>query len=837
MKNLYSIIAALLLTASVFSQVPQYLSYQAIVRKSDNVPDTSANIGMQISILQGSSAGKAVYVETQSAKTNSIGLVTVEIGNGNAVSGKFSSINWAAGPYYILVQTDPEGGSNYTISGTSQLLSVPYALYAGTSGSSNGWSLTGNAGTLDTVDFIGTTDRTPFNIKVNNMPSGRIDSTSGNTFYGYESGNFPADKGIQNTVVGMQSLLSNTTGNDNTALGYHSLVDNTIGGNNVGYGFCTLVKNQIGSSNTALGNWTLFLNTASYNTAVGDSALYANTTGTGNAAVGYQALTANTTGIQNTVVGMQSLLSNTTGNDNTAMGYHSLVDNTIGGNNVGYGFCTLVKNQIGSSNTALGNWTLFLNTASYNTAVGDSALYANTTGTGNAAVGYQALTANTTGIQNTVVGMQSLLSNTTGNDNTAMGYHSLVDNTIGGNNVGYGFCTLVKNQIGSSNTALGNWTLFLNTASYNTAVGDSALYANTTGTGNAAVGYQALTANTTGIQNTVVGMQSLLSNTTGNDNTAMGYHSLVGNTIGGNNVGYGFCTLVKNQIGSSNTALGNWTLFLNTASYNTASGDSALYANTTGTGNAAVGYQALTANTTGSNNTAFGDNALYTNTNGCKNTAIGSWADVGASNTNSTAIGYQATANESNVIVLGNSSIQKLYCAQTSITAISDGRFKKNIKSDIHGLDFIMKLKPVSYNLDVVKLNAYQGKQTEGNDLMAAKQAENIVHNGFLAQDVEEAAKEVNYNFSGLKTPENSKDIYGLGYTDFVVPLVKAVQELKTTNDSLKNENEMLKTALANQEKNIIALQNIVSNNATELAMVKKLVSDKTEKAVAIKLQ
>src|SRR5208283_1851545 len=132
------------------------------------------------------------------------------------------------------------------------------------------------------------------------------------------------------------------------------------------------------------------------------------------------------------------------------------------------------------------------------------------------------------------------------------------------------------------------------------------------------------------------------------------------------------------------------------------------------------------------------------------------------------------------------SSIQKLYCAQTSITAISDGRFKKNIRSDIHGLDFIMKLKPVSYNLDVTRLNAYQGKTITENDKTSVLQAERIVHNGFLAQDVEEAAKEVNYNFSGLKTPENSRDIYGLGYTDFVVPLVKAVQELKDANDRLK---------------------------------------------------
>jgi hypothetical protein len=191
-------------------------------------------------------------------------------------------------------------------------------------------------------------------------------------------------------------------------------------------------------------------------------------------------------------------------------------------------------------------------------------------------------------------------------------------------------------------------------------------------------------------------------------------------------------------------------------------------------------------------------------------------------------------ANENNVIVLGNSSIQKLYCAQTSITAISDGRFKKNIKSDIHGLDFIMKLKPVSYNLDITSLNAYQGKTISESDQKSVMQAEQIVHNGFLAQDVEAAANEVHYNFSGLKTPDNARDIYGLGYTDFVVPLVKSVQELNDANESLKAENETLKAQLTNLEKSIMNLQASVVNNEKELALVKTLMNKKTGKEIAM---
>ena len=368
---------------------------------------------------------------------------------------------------------------------------------------------------------------------------------------------------------------------------------------------------------------------------------------------------------------------------------------------------------------------------------------------------------------------------------------------------------MTNNTTGSSNTALGTWALFRNTtSSFNTAVGDSALYSNTAAGPNTAIGYGTLTANTEGFRNTAVGYFALNRNTAGTNNTALGHASLRDNATGSNNTGVGFCQMTNNTTGGSNTALGTWALFRNTtASFNTAVGDSSLYFNTTGNGNAAVGYGALVNNITGSNNTA-----------------VGHLADAGANTNNSTVIGYQATTNQDNVIVLGNASIQKLYCAQTTITAISDGRFKKNISDDVHGLDFIMKLKPVSYNLDVTKLNAYQGKQVSGKDQEGVKQAENIRHNGFIAQDVEKAAKAVNYDFSGLKTPMDSGDIYGLGYTDFVMPLVKAVQELNEANENLKAENAKLKALLATQASAVNDLQAAQAKNEQEFAALKSII-------------
>ena len=130
MKKIYSILAGLLLTASVFAQAPQKMSYQAVIRNSSNTLITSAPIGMQISVLQGSASGTAVYVETQTPSTNANGLASVEIGGGTVVSGNFSTINWANGPYFIKTETDPTGGTVYTITGTNELMSVPYALFS-----------------------------------------------------------------------------------------------------------------------------------------------------------------------------------------------------------------------------------------------------------------------------------------------------------------------------------------------------------------------------------------------------------------------------------------------------------------------------------------------------------------------------------------------------------------------------------------------------------------------------------------------------------------------------------------------------------------------------------
>ena len=151
MKKIITVCAAIMITAGVFAQSPNKMSYQAVIRNSSNALVTNQGVGMQISILQGSSSGTAVYIETQTPSTNANGLVSLEIGSGIPVTGTFAGINWATGPYFIKTETDPTGGTAYTIAGTNQLMSVPYALFSanGTPGA------TGAAGTNGTNGIDG----------------------------------------------------------------------------------------------------------------------------------------------------------------------------------------------------------------------------------------------------------------------------------------------------------------------------------------------------------------------------------------------------------------------------------------------------------------------------------------------------------------------------------------------------------------------------------------------------------------------------------------------------------------------------------------------------------
>ena len=131
MKKITSLIAIFLISLTVlFAQAPEKFTYQTVVRNASNALVADAEVGVRLSILQGDATGNAVYVETHTATTNANGLLTLEIGGGTVQQGTFAGINWANGPFFLKTETDPTGGSSYSVTSTQQLMSVPYALYA-----------------------------------------------------------------------------------------------------------------------------------------------------------------------------------------------------------------------------------------------------------------------------------------------------------------------------------------------------------------------------------------------------------------------------------------------------------------------------------------------------------------------------------------------------------------------------------------------------------------------------------------------------------------------------------------------------------------------------------
>ena len=130
MRKINLLLGMLLFSAIAFAQAPNKMSYQAVVRDAADQLLANKAIGLQVTIEQGTAGGAAVYVETFTPTTNANGLVTLEIGTGNIVSGDITTIDWENGPYFIKTETDPTGGTSYSLAGTTELMSVPYALHA-----------------------------------------------------------------------------------------------------------------------------------------------------------------------------------------------------------------------------------------------------------------------------------------------------------------------------------------------------------------------------------------------------------------------------------------------------------------------------------------------------------------------------------------------------------------------------------------------------------------------------------------------------------------------------------------------------------------------------------
>ncbi|PCJ64375.1 MAG: hypothetical protein COA58_13560 [Bacteroidetes bacterium] len=333
---------------------------------------------------------------------------------------------------------------------------------------------------------------------------------------------------------------------------------------------------------------------------------------------------------------------------------------------------------------------------------------------------------------------------------------------------------LIGENAGISHTASERGSIFIgqdagrsNTSgNLSVAIGDSALRSNTTAVGNVAIGRQALFSNITSIGNTAVGYQSLL-NTTGSGNTGVGVLAASANTSGINNTFYGM------QAG---------------------------FAYTTGNYNVINGYQ-----------------GGWT-VSGSSNTYIGAQVGPTTSYDNVVALGSGATPTASNQVRFGNASTTSIGGNQ-NWTNTSDARFKNNVKENVVGLDFILTLRPVTYNLDHNKIAAFTGedkKLSEEAEYMKKQRTENSkkVQTGFIAQEVEEAAKKLHFDFSGIDAPKNDKDHYGLRYAEFVVPLVKGMQEQQELIQAQQTQLDSQEAVILEMQKQLAALKALITTQA-----------------------
>jgi hypothetical protein len=145
MKKIF-LVFSIFLALNAVAQVPQGINYQAVIRNTNGTTVNNSTVGLRLRIIQSSAVGTPVYAESFTETTTNIGLVNVVLGQGNVIAGSFNSINWGAGPYFLEVAADASGGTNYTVIGTQQMMSVPYALYAENSGTPGPQGATGPQG-------------------------------------------------------------------------------------------------------------------------------------------------------------------------------------------------------------------------------------------------------------------------------------------------------------------------------------------------------------------------------------------------------------------------------------------------------------------------------------------------------------------------------------------------------------------------------------------------------------------------------------------------------------------------------------------------------------------
>lgn len=510
MKKFTLLTATLLITLSILAQTPPKMSYQCVVRNATGTLVTNQAIGIKISILQGSVTGIVVFAETYSPnpQTNSNGLVTLEIGSGTAINGTFPGIDWSAGPYFLKAETDPTGGTNYTIAGTSQLLSVPYALYAKTvengfsgnyndltnrptlfSGSYNdltnrpvlfdgAWaSLTGKPTTLS---GYGITDGMSITHAANNITTTNISNWNTAFGWGNHSGLYrpisyvPTWTEVTNkptTVAGYGITDAVKLSGDQTIAGNKTFTGTINASNKTIVNVSDPVNNQDVATKhyiDAQQPWIIFQE--STQSVIGNNSPVVNT-GVRNIFIGKSSGMNNIGGVYNTFIGSEAGFQNTIGTYNVAIGYNALKENDEGSHNIAIGANALRLNKVSSPGSLGGN-------GFENIAIGENALEYSIS-RGNTAIGINALRLITDGAENVGVGGSVMRDMPNGWGNTAMGANSMISAANGViDNVAFGVSA--GEHIGSNgNVFVGAFSGRMNQGSNNIFLGNRAGHGDT----------------------------------------------------------------------------------------------------------------------------------------------------------------------------------------------------------------------------------------------------------------------------------------------------------------------------------------------------------------------
>ncbi len=398
---------------------------------------------------------------------------------------------------------------------------------------------------------------------------------------------------------------------------------------------------------------------------------------------------------------------------------------------------------------------------------------------------------NTASEHNTFVGYQVGKATNAGRDNTAMGALSLTKNTSGDFNTGVGDETLENNTTGARNTAVGNDALRQNQdGNNNTAIGQTSLNNNRTGDDNTAIGFNAGTTNQTGDNNVFIGVNANTSGTGFNNAIAIGNAASTGNN---NAIAIGddadATSLESIAIGNDADVRGASNAAITIGKGSTVDG---------GSSNSVILGNGSTINNGSSSSIALGNN---NNLAGGVNNAIALGNNVTINNgyNNAIGIGNGATPTKANQLKYG--SITEIDQGTAAIVNTSDGRFKYDIKANVPGLDFINRLRPVTYKFDLAKLDTFHNAQI-------VRENSTKIETGFIAQEIEEAMLASNYDFSGLVKPEDlTKDNYKVSYVTFVVPLVQAVQEQQEVIEIQNKKIELLESRLRKLENLVEGLK------------------------------